>query len=361
MEWMSDIMIEPKEHLKNIYRTPPDNFDRTEFARMDKNENIDDLPQEYIKEVLSGINSDFISTYPQLYPLYEKLSQKLDVGIENLLITAGSDAAIKNIYEVFIEKGDEIVLPDPTYAMYYVYADLFQAKLIKVTYDSNLELPVEDLLNSINAKTKLVVLANPNSPTGTVVSRSDILRIVEKAQENNSLVLIDEAYYPYYSETSLDLIEKYDNVILTRTFSKAYGLASMRIGYAVSNEKIIKSLSTFRPIYEATGISALFALKLLDEDDFIRDRVFDVTKGREFIMSEMSQLGLKTYVSYANFIHIFVGEENVKPITDYLLENKILVKSGFKHETLKNCIRISIGSINILQSFVITLRKYYGR
>lgn len=353
-------MIQPKKHLIGIERTPVEKSDRLQYARMDKNENIDDISQELIADVLKDVNSDFISTYPQLYPLYEKLAQKLNVGIDNLLITAGSDAAIKNVYEVYIEKGDSIVLPDPTYAMYYVYADLFQAKLKKVTYDTNLELPIDTLLNSIDESTKLVVLANPNSPTGTIVSRDNIIRIIEKAKKYDSIVLIDEAYYPYHSETCLDLLNKYDNLIITRTFSKAYGLASMRIGYAVSNEKIIKELTSFKPIYEATGISALFALKLLDNEDIIQKRVSEVSKGREYVRSEMNKLGLKTYISYANFLHIGVGEKNTKQIADYLLRKNILIKSGFSHPTLRNCIRVSIGSTEKMMSFVKAMQKYYG-
>lgn len=353
-------MTESKEHLKKIYRTPPERFDRTEFARLDKNENLEDIPSDYLNEILSDIDPVFLSAYPQVYPLYQKLSESLGVDIEYILITAGSDAAIKNIYEVYIEPKDEIILPDPTYAMYYVYADLFQAELVKIPYDNELNLSVDDLIGSITPHTKLIAIANPNSPTGTIISKDELRKVLDKAKRTNSLVLVDEAYYPYYSQTALDLLSEYDNLIITRTFSKAYGLASMRLGYAIASKKIIAELSKFRPIYEATGISVLFGCKILERPGIIEKRVKNVLSGKEYISTEMEKLGFKTFKSYANFIHIRVGSENVNELARFLRKNHVLVKSGFEHECLKDCIRITIGPKELMDKFVELMKQYFG-
>lgn len=353
-------MIEPKEHLKNIYRTAPEEFDRTAYLRLDKNEDVDGFSPEFVQDLLSGIRPELISSYPQIFPLYEKLSGYLGLDREQLLITAGSDAAIKNIFEVFINPSDKILIPDPTYAMYYVYAQLFQAKLIKIQFDEELCLPIDKFLENITAEIKMLVIANPNSPTGTIVTKDDLLKILRKAEENNVLVLIDEAYYPYHSETALEMLKEFDNLIVTRTFSKAYGLASLRVGYAISNPDIIKAMITFRPIYETTGISAHLACKMLDNNEIVQKKIDETIKGKEYVVSEMVKLGLKVYASHTNFIHIRVGEENVQKIFNYLEKSGILVRTGFEHDTLKNCIRITTGSISTMKPFVESMNLYYS-
>ena len=353
-------MIQPKEHLRNIYRSVPEEFDRTAYLRLDKNEDVDGFSSEFIQGLLSGITPGLISSYPQLFPLYEKLSGYLGVNRDQLLITAGSDAAIKNIFEVFITPGDKILTPDPTYAMYYVYSQLFQAELIKIQFDGDLNLPIDKFLENISAEIKMVVLANPNSPTGTIVTKDDVLKILKKAEENNVLVLVDEAYYPYHPFTILEMVDKFDNLIITRTFSKAYGLASLRVGYAISNPDIIKAMITFRPIYETTGISAHLACKMLDNNEIVQKKIDETIKGKEYVISEIAKLGLKVYASHTNFIHIRVGEENVQKVCNHLEKSRILVRTGFEHETLKHCIRITTGSVNTMEPFVESMKLYYG-
>jgi histidinol-phosphate aminotransferase len=221
-------MIQPKSHLYNVYRTPPDKLDRLKFLRLDKNEDTIGLPEEVIQEILSEVTPDFISTYPLTYRLYESLSEFLSLSEDHLLITAGSDAAIKAAFEGFVEPGDEVIIPDPTFAMFEVYADLFRGEMKKITYKSDLSLSIEEMLGSITQKTKLIALPNPNSPTGTIVRREDILNLLKHAEAVGVVVLIDEAYYPFYPHTTIDLIDEYQNLIVTRTFSKAFGLASVR-------------------------------------------------------------------------------------------------------------------------------------
>ena len=261
-------MISPKKHLLNIYRSDPERFDRTRYLRLDKNEDLCGLPEDLVKTCLTKITPDDLSAYPQTYILYEKLSKYLSVPQENLLITAGSDAAIKNIFEVFISPGDGVIIPDPTYAMYEVYADLFNARLTKIPYAEDLSFSVRDMIASISDSTKLVALANPNSPTGTIVNRNEIVDLIERCCARDVLVLIDEAYYPFYPHTVIDLTEKYPNLIVTRTFSKAFGLAALRLGYLVANSEIIRYLKTFRPIYETHGLAVALGCAVPGESRF---------------------------------------------------------------------------------------------
>jgi histidinol-phosphate aminotransferase len=353
-------MKQPKNHLKEIFRSPSESFDRTCYLRLDKNEDVVGLPDAFIQSILSKVSPDMLAAYPQLDELYIKLSDYLSVDREQILITAGSDAAIKNIFEVYIEPGDKVVMPEPTYAMYDVYSRLFQASPEKIRYDSELNLSLGEYIDAIT-DAALVVLANPNSPTGTVVERSDIIQILNAAENEGALVLIDEAYYPYYPLTAVEFMDQYRNLIVTRTFSKAFCLASLRLGYAVSNPSIIRDLNSFRPIYESNSFATLFGCALLDNMDIVEDKVRKVIEGREYIIKEMEKIGLITYPSNTNFVHIRVGERHVLPLSDYLKEQGILVKSGFSHGTLKECIRISIGPVDTMRIFVSHLENYMAK
>lgn len=345
-------MIEPKPHLKEITRTPPDSFNRTKYLRLDKNEDPAGLPETFIKTVFAGITPDNIASYPQVGLLYEKLSHYLSLPSDYILIANGSDAAIKNIFEVYIDPGDEIILPDPTYAMYEVYARLFQAKIQKVEYDANLSIDIDDIITKISDRTKLIAIANPNSPTGTIISQDEIERLVRCAGDRDILVLIDEAYYLFYPDTAIELIRKYPNAVVIRTFSKAFGLASLRLGYAVAQPEIIRHLNTFRPIYEANGLAIAFGCAALDNLSMVLPRVEAIVRGREYLCQEMARLGLKTFPSYTNFVHIEVGEHRARIIADYLFKAGILVKTGYSHPTLRQCIRVTTGPIDMMKVLV---------
>jgi histidinol-phosphate aminotransferase len=191
--------------------------------------------------------------------------------------------------------------------MFEVYADLFRGEMKKITYKSDLSLSIEEMLGSITQKTKLIALPNPNSPTGTIVRREDILNLLKHAEAVGVVVLIDEAYYPFYPHTTIDLIDEYQNLIVTRTFSKAFGLASVRLGFAAAHPETIKNLSKFKPIYEVNSFAVLFGCAALKHPEWIEQRVQEVLKGRRYLESEMNRLGLKTYPTYTNFMHIEVG------------------------------------------------------
>lgn len=336
--------IQPKQHLEKIFRSPPEEYDRTSYIRLDKNESTIPFPEELIQLFTAEMKPDFFSVYPQVYQLYEELTKYLSIDKENCIITAGSDAAIKNIFEVYVRYGDEVLLPDPTYAMYEIYSELFEAKIIKIPYNDDLSFPIEDFLTAITPKTRLVVFPNPNSPTGTIISREDIIRILNSARHYQTLVLIDEAYFPYYPHTSLDLLKKYDNLIVTRTFSKAFGLASSRIGYAVSTTEIISNLKKFRPIYEINGFAVVIGRIALTHPDYMMKCVREIGEGKEYLIGKMTELGLKIYPSYSNFVHIIVGEENAGPLGLHLEKEGILIKSGFEHPALRKCIRVTLSS-----------------
>jgi len=351
-------MITPKKHLLDIKRSPPERFDRTQYLRLDKNEDICGIPEEILQGCLKNIHPDYVSTYPQVYPMYEKLGDYLSMPEDFILITSGSDAAIKNAYEAYVSPGDGVVIPDPTYAMYEVYADLFQAHLVKIPYDKDLLLPFDNLLAAINKNTKMIALPNPNSPTGTIIGREKILSLIKTAEKHDALVLIDEAYYPFYPNTVIDLVQKFKNLIVTRTFSKAFGLASARLGYAVADPQIICDLNTFRPIYETNGLTVALGCAALDNRSYVEKNVQSVIRGREYLVGELKRLGFFVFESHSNFVNVRVGKERVHPIVAYLKQKRILIKPGYDHPALIDCIRITVAPVEQMRVVIQYIEEY---
>jgi len=350
-------MSRPKSHLSGIYRPPPDKRDRLGFLRLDKNEDVAGLPQEFIQKVLSQVTPDFLSSYPHTYKLYEALSRHLSIGEDHLLVTAGSDAAIKTAFETYVGPGDEVIIPDPTFAMFEVYAHLFNANLIKIGYLPDLTLPIEEILETITKKTKLICLPNPNSPTGTIVKKEDLLTLLKKAGDSEASVLVDEAYFPFHPETAIDLIDEYPNLMVTRTFSKAFGLASIRLGFTAAQPETIKNLTKFRPMYEVNSFAVLLGTELLKHPELMEKKLREVEEGKKYIEAEMKHRGYKTHQTHTNFIHIEVGEEKVKPLMEHMQEAGILVRTCPTHETLKRCIRITLGPVPLMAKAVDAITK----
>ena len=205
--------INPKKHIHALCRSPNTFQDRSEYLRMDKNENIIGFSKEVINDIRNMISSEFITAYPEVDPLYQKLSENLGVDSSQIFLSAGSDAGIKSVFEVYVEPGDEVLIIHPTYAMYYVYTDMFQARLVKANHNKDLSISIDNIINNIFPKTKLVCLANPNSPTGTLLPSKDLQRILSAGNSHGSMVLIDEAYCQFSGKSAINLLKTHDNLI----------------------------------------------------------------------------------------------------------------------------------------------------
>ena len=346
-------MIPAKKHLGDLQRVQNPTA-RVGYLRLDKNENVVGFEKEFVASLRKQITSDFLTTYPEVNTLYQKLARWLGCHQENVYVAAGSDAAIKAVFEVFVEPGDAVALPSPTYAMFYVYTEMFQGCLIKIPYKTGLSLSVEDILKVVyEHRPKLICIANPNSPTGTILPQEGVKKIVDVVAGQNGIILLDEAYYLFYPISSIDLIYDYPNLVITRTFSKAFGLASARLGFAIGHADIIKYLHKVRPIYETNAFAIRFAELIMDSPDLIDKIVKETIRGKKYLEGELDKLGIPYFKSYTNFIVIDVGSlERSLQLGKALYQKKILIKSGFKDDALKNCIRVTIGSVKQMEFFM---------
>src|SRR3989338_7501455 len=228
-------MIEVKERLKKITRAPSCTEGRIgKVMRLDRNERTTPFPQSVLDAVWETIKPEEAVAYPALESTYKKLADFVGVGRENLLMTYGSDTGIRMVFDTYLDEGQEVIFLQPTYGMFSVYTDMFGGKKAPVGYDPDFSMPVERILDRINSNTRLVIIANPNH-TGTALPEKDITAVIKRAGEHDGcLVMVDEAYYHFYHKTVVPLINRHDNLVIVRTFSKAFGIAPLRAGYLIS-------------------------------------------------------------------------------------------------------------------------------
>lgn len=355
-------MIEPKRKVKELYRTPPDFLDSRAGSvfRLDRNERTTPFPHKHLKKILSNIDPDEIAAYPELEPFYRKLSNWLKIRRSQVLLTSGSDTGIRAVFEVYVEEGDEVIILSPTYGMYAVYISMFGAVKREIGYDEDLSLPVERVLDAINNYTKLIALANPNH-TGTVLSEEALREIIASANKHGAMVLVDEAYFHFYGGTMLPCIDKYDNLIVLRTFSKAFGIAALRVGYLVSAEENISNLYKVKLTHEITGLAARFGQYLIDNPSIMEDYVADVRAGVAFLTEEFNGLGIETPPTHTNFLYAnLAGGVDGKELIRMLREKNFYISGPFMKAPFNNHIRVTVGPVWQMRLFFEEFRIIYG-
>lgn len=327
------------------------NMDRTQYLRLDMNENIDSLPTEFIQSVFSSISGDMLATYPNQEKTTQILADYNRLEYQNILLTNGSDGAINWVFETFIAASDKVLLTNPTFAMYNVYGKIYDADVLTVNYESNLEFPYEEFMDRLNQDIKLAVVVNPNNPCGTVLEEEKLVSIIEKAHSNNTLLVVDEAYYYFYTETVKDYVKKYDNLIVLRTFSKVCAMAGLRVGYIMADSKIIYSIKKVALSFDVNAVGLVFVNKLMENQYIIDDLCKNVNDGKKFVCNELDQLNIPYVLGKGCFMLIELHGD-LHEIQQYFKEKGILVSLA-----LNKYIRINLGAPGKMQLFINELKK----
>ena len=315
---------------------------------LDKNENTHPGLLNLYKNILKKINSIHITTYPELGTLYKKISLYEKVSSSNIIFSNGSDGCIKNIFEGFSKENQKVLTLSPTFVMYDIYPKIFNLNHLKFDYSFSKNGPVinvEKLIKIIKKKKpKFFCIANPNSPTGTIIENKHIHRLIKACLDVKCLILIDEAYYGFYKETSKKFIKKYNNVFIIRSLSKAWGLAGLRLGYIISNRKNIEVLNRIRPMYEINTFGAEFLKLLLEKKYLVRLRLIlkEMIMAKKFFYKFLEKNNIKHFLSYGNFVHLKIVKNKKKVIKN--LSKLSYFRPFEKHKCLKNFSRISLTS-----------------
>jgi histidinol-phosphate aminotransferase len=333
-----------KPHLKEIVRVPNLEIGRLRYIRLDKNERTTPFTEKIWQEMLRGLGSNSLTTYPETGQLKAAIGNWTGLSTDEVFLTAGSDLAIKACFETFVSPGDEFVFLSPTFAMVEVYAKLFQAKAVPCPSGPELEANADLLLNSITEKTALVYIANPNSPTGTLMQEMDLEKILERAHQTKTAVLIDEAYFGFCEYTALPLLNRWPSLLICRTLSKSIGVAGIRVGFLAGNASLIEQVSKWRPMYEVNCLGVHFGTYILENIDVVHEYISQVNEAKEAIYRWGAQKNIRTFRSHANFVNVMIGEQKAATVSEECMKRKILLRCAGNTPTLSECIRISCGT-----------------
>lgn len=329
--------MKPKKTILDLKAYPAPLFCEEGFLRLDSNES-DFGPSPKVVEALSNVNVADLQYYPYYGELLQKLADLHEVSIENIILTNGADEGISGILGTFLEYGQTVLTVAPTFVMPKLYSQRDGLIFKEIPYSEKWQFPAEEFIKNIE-KSDLIHLTTPNSPTGEVIEQSIILEIVEKA--NSKAVLIDETYANYAGITNLDLIKKHDNVFITRSFSKDFALAGLRLGYIISDAENIVSLRKFFSPYNVSNIAVKAGLAAIDDIEHLEKVKSELEKSKKLLTQEFEKLGAKVFKSKSNFLCADFGQK-AEFINKKLLQNKIKVKYFDKTPLLENCCRIGI-------------------
>jgi len=312
-------------------------------CKLDANESPHNLPPLVRERVMNQLEYLAFHRYPEMgmRELRTQIAENFNMNIQNIQIGSGSSELIMAVCHAFGGAGRSIVFPVPSFSMYAIYAQVTDSIPVPVQLNEDYSVPRDKVLEAASqSNAKLIILCNPNNPTGTVMPREDIEYIVSQAK---CPVLIDEAYFEFYGESAVGLMKEYDNVIITRTFSKAYGLAAARVGYILASASIISMLERVLMPYHVNSLSLATAEVLYQMRDEFMPNLEQIISERQRLASSLEDIsGVKVYPSETNFILIKTVKS--KELSSALAAKNIGIRDFSTAPGLVNCIRITVGT-----------------
>jgi histidinol-phosphate aminotransferase len=324
-------------HSLKSYRPPLGN---RQGLRLDFNENTAGCSPRVLQR-LRNLDAEVLARYPERDPSERLLAAHLGIEAAELLLTNGTDEAIHLICETYLEPDDEALIGVPTFAMYEIYAAATGVRVIPVLAGEDFQFPTEDLQAQITPRTRLIAVANPNNPTGVVAPRADLLRLATAAPD--AALLVDEAYFEFSRETLMEQWREVPNLFVSRTFSKAYGLAGLRIGVLAGNVQQMKMVRRVSSPYNLNSVALACLPDALADGEYVRAYVADVLRGRERLERELAERGIKYWPSRANFVLMHFGP-SVPAFIAGMRERGILVRDRSSDPGCGGCVRITLGS-----------------
>ncbi len=307
--------------------------------RLDFNENTFG-PSPRVMERLLTQTSEGLTKYPEREPVERIVAAHFRLKPEEVLLTNGVDEAIHLMCAAFLEAEDEALIATPTFFMYDVSIQMMTSHLRKVQSDATLGFPFERFMAAITERTKLIIVASPNNPTGAVVSRDHLLAIAAAAPQ--AVLMVDEAYYHFDGASVMNDLGTLPNVIVARTFSKAYGLASLRIGMLAGNAELLKYVRKVSSPYNVNGVALDCLSAALEDETYLAWYVEQVRVGRERMMGGLAELGVPYFPSHANFVLMNIGSKH-KELVQAMRTHGVLLRDRSTDPGCDGFVRITIG------------------
>jgi histidinol-phosphate aminotransferase len=308
--------------------------------RLDFNENTLACSAK-VREVLARISTGELTRYPEREPVEAAVSAHLGLTEGQVALTNGVDEAIHVLFEAFLEAGDELLLPVPTYTV-----------AVQAAHD--LQFPFERLLAAITPRTKIIAIANPNSPSGSIATRAQILEVAARAP--HAVVLIDEAYFHFHGETVLDLIGTVPNLAVARTFSKAYGLAGLRLGMLAGPVELMRWVRRVLSPYSVNSLALACLPAALDDQAYLDWYAGEVLAARAEFEVALDAARVHRWPSHANFVLVDIGPRHA----EFVLRMRaagVLVRDRSSDPGCDGCVRITIGTRQQMRQAVTALNN----
>jgi histidinol-phosphate aminotransferase len=330
----------------------PPSGGRRSKVRLDFNENTVGCSPKVLRR-LKKITAGELTVYPEYTEVLSQFAKHFHVSPSELTVTNGTDEAIQLVVNTFVGPGDTVVIPRPTYAMYRFYSQIAGARVIEIDYGSGLRFPATELIQAAKAGAKAILIANPNNPTGTSATKEKLKAILEASP--HAAVLIDEAYFEFSGQTVLPWISRYPNLFVSRTFSKAFGLASLRLGCLFSQEDNMEKIRKGQSPYSVNTIAVLCGLEAIRDSAYIKRYVSETLRAREILCGELERLDWKYYPSDANFVLVDFGGD-AGAVQRSLQSRNILVRD--RSYEIANCLRITLGTVAQTRKLISALRQF---
>jgi len=337
--------------IENLYRIFDQN-ERKNFLRLDLNENPGGLPQEFINEVLKNVTPQFVAQYPETLHFTEVLANYLGTDISHLCLVNGSAEGIRYIIQAFTSPGGRIVGVVPSYFMFQVYSEMYGRNFVKVPYNEDLTMDVNNIIHTLTDDTQLLILLNPNNPMGNVYSDEEFERILSAAREKEINILIDEAYHYFYPKTFIKYALEQEHVFVTRTFSKLFSLAGCRLGYVAGWPEGVKTVQKLCTPHNTNAFAMKFAEEILTHSDVLYTLITNFNEGRKYLIDTLDANGYPHKGEAGNFIFIKTKTDAERIVSRMKAEKKILIKSYPNVGEFGTCLRVSIGEKKYMQQFM---------
>jgi histidinol-phosphate aminotransferase len=337
-------------------------IDDQEIIKLDANENVLIEPEWLREKISEAIQTSIVSRYPDnLYiEARDSLADYLKINSNQILLGNGSDDVLDAIVHAFLDNTSELITAEPTFSMYEFLTKIIGAKYVVTLLNDDFNLNSEEILASITENTKIIILSSPNNPTGNQFSTERLKAIIEGTDR---IIVIDEAYVDFADYHLLDWINKYDNLIITRTFSKSWGLAGLRVGYAASNEEMIRFLKNVQKPYSLNIIGQAIIPAIIKDIKYIDNIIQKIKVERKWLQNAYQSINdLICYPSATNFFLLRIIKEGftANNLIKQLIKEGVVIRDRSDQPLLKNCVRITIGTREMNEYVVQSLIKILG-
>lgn len=348
-------MLTPRKAILDMAPYSPPSSGREGKLRLDFNENTLGCSPRVLAALIEKLSQEQLSIYPEYEATRRALSEFFQVPETQFAFTNGTDEAIQVLVHTYVGEGDEVLVLHPSYAMYRFYAEVAGARVREIPYRAgDLAFPVEELIGAVTPATRAVLISNPNNPTGTAIGIGDVVRILEAAP--GAAVLIDEAYYDFFGVTALGLIGQYANLFVSRTFSKAHGLAALRAGVLFSQAENVAYLRKSQSPYSVNAVAAIAVRAAVEDREYLANYVKQALEARELLYQGFERRGIRYWRSQGNFVLFEAGPRSIE-IRDALRARGVLVRD--RSYELAGTVRVTAGTPQQAERFFAALDEVW--